>query len=262
MLSPSMNWKLPLLLVSAIAGTVYSFWVPDPRATEAGAFMNPGLARIIFWHLPAAWVTSVLVLYCTYLGWRYLASRKPMWDVRLAAAFELTAVFGVITMLTGILFSRVQWNAWWSNDPRQTSFLMVLLMVAAGLALRAGMLDEQKRALACAGYAVAIVVPVVFLTFVYPRLPQVTSLHPSVRSLEEGRQLFDVYTRAGVLGLTAVFGLAANVLYRSRVQVGMLERRLEEIDERDGFGGDGSAAVGVVRPVAVPPRDCGPAQGG
>lgn len=257
-----MIWKLPLLLLLMVVGTVYTFVVPDPRATGAGGFMNPGLARIIFWHLPAAWVTSVLVLLCTYLGWRYLATRKPIWDIRLSAAFELTAVFGVLTMLTGILFSRVQWNAWWSNDPRQTSFLMVLLMVAAGLALRAGIIDEGKRALACAGYAVAIVVPVVFLTFVYPRLPQVTSLHPSVRTIEQARELFDIYTRAGVLTMTAAFGLAANLLYHSRVRLGMVERRLEEFDERNRFSSDDPAAVGVVRPVVVSSRNRGTSESG
>lgn len=230
------------MIVAAIA----TLAVPN-----ASQFRDPHLARLILVHLPCALTTSGLILLSAYFGWRYLASRDLKWDVRNAAAIELGSMFGLLTMVTGIIFSKAQWGAWWQWDPRQTSFLMVLLMFAAGLALRGAFSDERRRALSSAGYSVVCFVPALFLIFVFPRLPkfQAASFHPS-DSVQKG--LFDQYYTLGLVVCGLMVLWTCVVAYRARVRAGLLELEVEDSHANVDVGGVGAGGAGVVRPVAVP----------
>jgi heme exporter protein C len=237
----------PVLFVAVVVATVVSFALPD-----AEKFRVPSLARIIFWHLPCAFLTTGLVFLAAWFGYRYLGSREARWDIRGAAAMELGALYGALTMATGILFSKVQWGEWWQNDPRQTSFLMVLLILAAGLSLRAGLSDEKKSAAAGAGYALFSLIPNIFLMFVFPRLPQVKqrSFHPS-ETIQTGG--FDGAYWTGILVVFACLVWVTVVVYRLRVAAGEMTLRAEFADGIGETDRRGTAPDRMVRPVRVPP---------
>ena len=140
-------------------------------------------------------------------------------------------------MASGIVFSKVQWGGGWQNDPRQTSFLMVLLLCGAGVAIRGGLVDEQKTAKAAAAYSVATVLPLLFLIFVLPRI--LFSFHPSDTLI---RGNLDGPYWAGVLYVFALMIWAARYMYVKRY-----EKRLAIYDQES----DGA----VVRPVPVAQKD-------
>lgn len=231
------------LVLSALAATVFSFWIPPAKS-----FQSPNLARIICFHLPCAFMTTGLLFLSAYFGLRYMQTRRPEWDLRTMAATELGALFGTLTMATGILFSRVQWGAWWQWDPRQTSFLFVLLLLVAGLALRAGLADEEKRASAGAAYSLGSLVPALFLIFVFPRLPQVTqkSFHPSTTIQQGG---FDGYYWAGILFVFAVVCWATVILFRQRVRTRL--EAMEILNARLDVDRSHTAGPRVVEPVSL-----------
>ena len=135
--------KLLLLLLMA-AGAVASFLV-----APIDTFQNPDLARIVFWHLPCALTCAGFFVAGPYYGWRYLKTGERKWDVRAEAALEMAFLLGVLTLLTGMLFSKTQWGAWWNWDPRQTSFLMVQLFLGVYFAVRSAFatrLDGRRTA--------------------------------------------------------------------------------------------------------------------
>jgi heme exporter protein C len=233
------------------ASTVWSFGVRDARLDDG--WLNPDLARIIFFHLPCALLTTVFFFAGGWFSLQYLLKRLPEWDVRAAAAFEIGTLYAVLTMVTGVLFSKVQWGAWWQWDPRQTSFLLVLLILAAYFALRAGFGDEGKRAANSAAYGVSALLPAVFLIFVFPRLEQVrqASFHPST-TIQDGKLIGEyrvvLYSLFFLLLATSIW------IYRLRVRAGIQLLELEASDaELDDRGR--STATGVVRPVRVPDED-------
>lgn len=173
------RWLLFLLMGAAI---VAAFMVPP-----ANFFPEPQLARIIFFHLPCAISTPLFLLAAAYFGVRFLQSGDMKWDLRSAAANEVGYILALLTMATGILFSRMQWRAWWQWDPRQTSFLLLLLLYAAYFALRGALGgDERRRALNTAAYTVISILPGLFLIFVFPRLPMIerNTFHPNTALLD------------------------------------------------------------------------------
>ena len=204
--------------------------------------MNPDLARILFWHLPCALLSAVFVFMGGFWASKTLSKPTTANDARLAASLDIAALLAILTLVTGMVFSKVQWGAWWSWDPRQTSYLFVTLILLGGMALRSGIDDEIKRAKAAAGYALVMLVPIAFLTFVYPRLPQVQSLHPS-DTIQQGS--LDSPYRMGVLfGLFAI-GFVCHAVWRMRVGASELE-----LEYRDG-------AVAVAGSVGIGDPDRG-----
>lgn len=238
----------PRLLVAGLAMTamtVFNFAAPD-----AALFREPSLARIIFWHLPCAFVCTWFLFHSAYHGFRYLQSRDMKWDNRLGGSVELGALFGGLTLVTGILFSYVQWGEWWHWDPRQTSFLMVMFLFALGLALRGGFAEEEKRAAVSSAYSVLSLLPNLFLIFVFPRLPQVAqaSFHPS--QTVAGGMLKGEYA-IGVWGTLAALALVTIEIYSLRTRAADLAHQLDKQHGHDEALGGRAAATGVVRPVGV-----------
>lgn len=205
-------WPQVIALVALTAITV--------AAPPAKGFMNPDLARILLWHLPCALLSTIFLFMSAVWACRAIASPTSDNSARLAASLDLTTILAVLTLLTGSVFSRVQWGAWWSWDPRQTSYLFVTLILLGGMALRSGLDEPVKRAKASAGYTLVMLVPIAFLTFVYPRLPQVQSLHPS-DTIQQGS--LDNPYRIGVLCGILAIGFAAMSLWRLRARALELE---------------------------------------
>jgi heme exporter protein C len=230
----TMSWRTVLFWLAAAGAVVYAV-----KAPNAEGFTN---ARILFFHLPCAFVTTGLIVLAAWLGWKYLKTGDAAFDARNTAAIELSLLFAVLTMATGVLFSRYEWGAWWNNDPRQTSFLVVLLLSAAGVALRAGLPDEQKSAKAAAAYSVATVLPFLFCIFALPRLLQ--SLHPSTTIVKN--ELSGPYW-TGIALTLAVLTAAARTLYLERARLAELRYgHPHPLDDPDAPGADPR------RPVAVP----------
>jgi heme exporter protein C len=210
-----------LLLIFGIVATVDSYLVRN-----AVNFISPHLARIFIWHFPCPIAFTVMMLVGTYFCVQSLRSGEAHWDRRASAVLELGAVFGVLVLATGIIFSWVQWDSPWSWDPRQTSFLMVMLIYMAYFVLRAAIPDPRARAANSAVYFLVSVLPQLFLVFVFPRLPQGAGNHPA--DTISGAKLSPDYAIAVCLTLVLMFLLSA-LLYRQRVRSETLTLSLEDL---------------------------------
>jgi len=212
-------------------------------------FNDPDLGRIIFFHLPCAILSSILMAMAGWYGFQFLRTSKAKFDIRCSATWELASLFSLLTMVTGMIFSQVQWGTYWHSDPRQISFLMVLLILSAGLVLRSAFGDQDKRAKAGAGYAAAAVLPLIFLIFVFPRLPQVAdkSLHPTTAYKE-----FDPIYTTGLLLSFAAIGLATGLIYARRIRAEELENTLRNHHANLETHRHAPADPPRVRPVSVP----------
>ena len=227
---------------------------------DVAKFQAPGFARIFLWHFPCPMLFTFLILFGAWfavrgfmkpsgLGSENDAVARAQWDLRSVACMELGYLFALLTMATGIMFSEIQWGAWWSWDPRQTSFLMVLLIDAAYFAIRFAYTDAGKRAAFSSAYALLALLPTLFLVFIFPHLPPIAemSLHPSDSIL--GGKIKGEYAGCVIL-ILILFTIMTVYLYNIRVRAGLAELELENNDAKLDAGGD-SAPTGVVRPVSL-----------
>ncbi len=184
-------------------------------AVIVGAFLYAPLAkgfigqssRILFFHVPMAWVSFVAFIAAGVWSLLFLWKRDPGHDRAAAVAVELGLLFGVLATITGSLWARVMWGAYWNWDPRQTSIVVALLFYGAYLALRSSLEDRDQRARLSAAYAVLGLVVAPFLFFIMPRI--MFSIHP--QSVINAQGKVEVESRmvqvllAGSAGCTALF---------------------------------------------------------
>ena len=141
--------------------------------------------RIAFFHIPTAWVAVVAFFGAAYWGARYLKTRELHYDAKSARSAILGLIFTLMATVSGAVFSKLTWGAYWNWDPRQTTIFVLLLIYAAYVTLRMTMRDERARASSSAVYALFSFIAVPFLVFVLPRM--FFSLHPSPVLNETGR---------------------------------------------------------------------------
>lgn len=141
--------------------------------------------RIAFFHIPAAWVAVVAFFGAAYWGARYLKTRELRYDAKSARSAILGLIFTLMATVSGAVFSKLTWGAYWNWDPRQTTIFVLLLIYAAYVTLRMTMRDERARASSSAVYALFSFIAVPFLVFILPRM--FFSLHPSPVLNETGR---------------------------------------------------------------------------
>lgn len=212
-----LSWLLWLWLSAVIVGAFL-------YAPLAKGFIGQS-SRILFFHVPMAWVSFVAFIAAGVWSTLFLWRRDPKDDRAAAAAVELGLLFGVLATVTGALWARVMWGAYWNWDPRQTSILIALLFYGAYLALRSSLEDRDQRARLSAAYAVLGLLVAPFLFFVMPRIAQF-SLHP--QSVINAQMKVEVESRmvqvllGGSAGCTALFFWIHNL--RCRLQA-LAERK-------------------------------------
>jgi len=142
-------------------------------------------ARILFFHVPMAWVTVIAFVMTMLYGIKYLRSNNADDDLKSASAAGLGILFCVLATVTGSVWAKFNWGSFWNWDPRETSIFILLLIYGAYFALRSSIDVQEKRARLAAVYAIIAGITVPFFIFVMPRI--VASLHPEPIVNAEGR---------------------------------------------------------------------------
>ena len=124
------------------------------------------LQKILYIHVPAAWIMGICYLLVALYSFRYLWKRDERDDLKAASAAEVGAVLNALTLALGMIWGRPAWGVWWAWDARITSTLIMFLIFAGYLALRAFVDEPERRAQwsAAAGIFGAINYPIVYMS--------------------------------------------------------------------------------------------------
>ena len=133
-------------------------------------------SRILFFHVPQAWIATLAFLISMIASAVYLARRRVKADYLAQSAAELGFLFCVLATITGSVFAKATWGVFWNWDPRQTSIVILLMIYGAYFAIRSAVSDPDRRRVFAGVYSILAFVTVPFLVFVVPRIT--TSLHP------------------------------------------------------------------------------------
>lgn len=207
-------WKLALL-----PWMVFFTWMAYYKTGSISGF--PGgwqSARIIFWHVPMAWLAMIWFgtaavaakryLYGGYangIGWLVLVlqwlrpalgdaawanrfqewargywieARNPELDRKVDISSQIGLVCTLAATATGSIFASLQWNSPWNWDPKEVSIAILILVYLAYFGLRMSVDEPDLRARLSAVYALVGAVAAPFLMYVIPNLPMVRQLHP------------------------------------------------------------------------------------
>jgi heme exporter protein C len=188
------------------------------------------LQKIMYVHVPAAWMTFLSFFVVLVFSVRYLWQRRENDDLIAASAAEVGATFNGLTLMLGMIWGRPAWGVWWVWDARLTSTLVLFLIFVGYLALRAFVDDAQQKARwsAAVGAIGALNVPIVYLSVKWWR-----TLHQPPSSPDT---LDPAYTMG--LRLNAIALLLVMIYFiRKRYEIARLERAVEHMAEAAAMGG-------------------------
>lgn len=175
-----MVWKIGLfLLLSFVSIAGIAFPIVENPIKWYQYPLIPGLeenAKIIFFHVPTAWLTVIAFLMSTIFSIKYLRKRNLDDDAKSYAAAQLGIIFCILATVTGAVWAKFAWGSFWNWDPRQTSIFALLLIYGAWFALRSAIEQEDKRAALSAVYSIIAFMTVPFFIFIMPRI--MAGLHP------------------------------------------------------------------------------------
>lgn len=153
-------WLWALAIGLSIAGLYMGFFVAPTDATQGDSY------RIIFIHVPAAWMSMILYLAMAFwagVGWMLNARMASM----LARALAPTgAMFTFLALWTGAFWGKPTWGTWWVWDARLTSELILLFLYLGYIALVASIDDAVRGDKAGAVLALvgAVNVPIIYFS--------------------------------------------------------------------------------------------------
>ncbi|MBK1868723.1 heme ABC transporter permease [Aestuariivirga sp. YIM B02566] len=148
-------WGVTIL---AFAAGLYMSLVTAPPDYQQGETV-----RIMFVHVPAAWMA--LMVYTSMAAASIMAAifRHPLADMAAKAAAPIGAMFCLLALITGSLWGKPMWGAWWVWDARLTSVFVLLLLYLGYMAVWQAIEDPHRAALIARIVAIAgfINVPIV-----------------------------------------------------------------------------------------------------
>ena len=211
-------WKwlsIVLVLYSLIVGMLID--VPElPILHES--------IRNLFYHV-TQWFGMMIILTVSLVYSIIHLVKGDMRSDRIAAEGINVALFmGVLGILTGSLWAKFTWGAWWTNDPKLNGVAMGMLVYLAYVVLRGSMDEEQKRARVAAVYNIFAYVMFMVFIMVMPRLTD--SLHPG-NGGNPGFGGYDLNNGMKMVFYPAIIGwtLLGVWIMNLRIRIGTLEDR-------------------------------------
>ena len=202
--------------VAVVASLILSLAVAPPDAVQGE------VQRIMYVHVPAAWLAYLSFLVVFVASIAYLRTNRIRWDRLAAASAEIGVLFTALAIALGALWGKPVWGTFWTWDPRLTTTAVLLLIYVGYLAVRRITDNPVRRArwAAVIGIVGFVDVPIVHLSVVWWR-----SLHqgPTVARLG-GPEIGGTMLLALLVGVVA-FTLVYAYLVTLRLRVGRLEER-------------------------------------
>lgn len=165
-----MNSSRILLILNTAAAVamliaIYLALVQAPEATNVVEEIRPA-QRIIYFHVPAAWLSMFAFLVTFIASILYLRTKNVRWDIWAYSSAEIGIGFTIAAMVSGSIWAKPAWNTWWTWDPRLTTYTIVLLLFIAYFMLRGSIDEPGRRARFAAVYGIFafLSVPLTFMS--------------------------------------------------------------------------------------------------
>ena len=155
----TVKWLLRLALVLLLVGLYLTFFVCPIDATQGHSY------RIIFIHVPAAWMSMLIYVLMAVFSAFALATNNKMCSIFAAAMAPTGALMCFVALFCGAVWGRPTWGTYWVWDARLTSELILLFLYLGFLALQSSIADHRRADKACAVIALVGVVNVPIIYF-------------------------------------------------------------------------------------------------
>lgn len=208
-------WLGGLTAILILAGTIGGLVFAPPDYQQGESY------RIIFIHVPSAWMSMFVYVVMAVAGLLGLVWRVKMAEVIAVSSAPIGASFTFLALVTGSLWGKPMWGAWWVWDARLTSELILLFLYLGVIALYSAIEDKRVAARAV---AILALVGVINIPIIHYSVEWWNTLHQPATITKLDKPSIHLSMLVPLLTMALGFKLfyATTVLMRARCEV--LER--------------------------------------
>jgi len=208
-------WFFALALLLGVIGLYIGLLVAPTDHQQGESY------RIIFVHVPAAWMSMVI-----YLAMAFWAAIGLIFNARLASMLAVAlaptgAWMTFLALWTGALWGKPTWGTWWAWDARMTSELILLFLYIGFMSLHAAIEDERRADRAA---AVLALVGVVNIPIIYFSVKWWNTLHQGASVSLTRAPSMATTMLSGMLVMALAFWMYSIAVALARARVIVLER--------------------------------------
>jgi heme exporter protein C len=185
--------------------------------------------RALYFHVPM-WFGMVL-LFVASLVYSILYLLKPSMelDIKAAEFANVGLVFGILGIVTGMLWANYTWGSPWHGDPKQNGAAIALLVYLAYFILRGSVQNDEQKARLSAVYNIFAFAAMIPLIFIIPRMT--SSMHPGSGG-NPGFNMYDLDSKMRLVFYPAVIGwfLVGSWITLLRIKTRVLENKILDLD--------------------------------
>lgn len=212
-------WKIlaVLLVLNTIVGGFLGKVPAQPILHET--------IRNLYFHVPMWFSMMAIMTGSVVYSIKYLSSSSISDDINASQCAHVGMLFGVLGLVTGSVWARYTWGAWWVADTKLNGAAITTLIYMAYFVLRGSVDEEQKRARVAAVYNIFAFVMLVVFLMILPRMND--SLHPG-NGGNPGFNKYDLDSNMRMVFYPAVLGwiLFAFWIVNLRVRAEKIKRNL------------------------------------
>ena len=186
--------------------------------------------RIIFIHVPSAWMSLFIYMVMAGAGAIGLIWRIKLAEVMAISSAHIGASFTFLALVTGAIWGKPMWGAWWVWDARLTSELILLFLYLGVIALHNAIEDKRTAARAT---SILAIVGVVNIPIIHYSVEWWNTLHQGPTVTKFDAPSIDMRMLVPLLIMAVAFKLfyATNMLMRARCELLSRERNSRWVAE-------------------------------
>jgi heme exporter protein C len=188
--------------------------------------------RALYFHVPM-WFGMVL-LFGVSVWYSVLYLRNPSVETdRKSVEFaNVGLLFGILGMITGMIWANYTWGSPWHGDPKQNGAAIALLVYLAYFVLRSSLDNHEQRARLSSVYNIFAFAAMIPLIFIIPRMT--SSMHPGSGG-NPGFNMYDLDNRMRLIFYPAVVGwiLLGLWIATQRICYRTLSEKLTDLEDED-----------------------------
>ena len=176
--------------------------------------------RVLYFHVPM-WFTMIFILLLSSVNaYKFISTKNIKYDLISYNYAHVGVYFGVLGILTGMVWANYTWGTFWTNDPKLNGSAIGLLIYFGYFILRNSIEDESKKAKVSSVYSVFAFSMLIPLIFILPRLTD--SLHPG-NGGNPGFNVYDLNSQLRIVFYPAVIGFICLGLWIADVKHKLLK---------------------------------------
>lgn len=222
-------WVAGLTVISLIVGLYTGFFVAPPD------YQQGNMARVMFVHVPAAMMALGCYTFMAISSLVGVVWKHPLADLAAKSAAPIGACFTFLALVTGSIWGKPMWGAWWVWDARLTSMLVLFFLYLGYMAIWQTIEEPTKAGRVAAIVAMVGVINVPIIKF---SVEWWNTLHQPASIMKMGGPAIHSSILWPLMAMVLAYSLLFSTLLMLNMRSEVIKRRIRSmrIAKVEGFG--------------------------